>query len=97
METILSKANWTCKAESWNEAEVITDQAVLAEVQARLADGRLPIYHSNEMYPCSYFAGTDAKTRPQFFVARRADGRRFLVDTQGYDYARYIAALPEAL
>jgi hypothetical protein len=96
MENELKRANWTRKAERW-EAEVINDPAVLTAIKAGLETNRLPVYLSAEAFPCSKFSGTDAESRPRFFVAKRPNGRSFLVDTQGYDYHRYIAQLPEGL
>lgn len=82
LDLMASKIPWARKAEVW-AADMITDAAVLAEA------AKLPEFRACE-WPGEFFG--DA--RPQFFVAVCADGARFLIDTQGYDYARYIARLP---
>lgn len=74
---------WQRKAESWDGPAVTT-----AEVLMEAA--KLPEFPAGGD-PCECF---EDGPRPQFFVAVCKNGDRFLVDTQGYDYARYIARLP---
>lgn len=33
--------------------------------------------------------------RPQYFIAERPNGDRFVVDTEGYNYCRYVARIPK--
>jgi hypothetical protein len=74
---------WSRKAEAWHTPRQVEDAAVI-----ELAAG-LPEFRAHE-YPTKEFP----EARPQYHVAVLATGERFLVDTQGYDYARYIARLP---
>lgn len=76
---------WIRKAASWHAPVAqIPSLAVQAIVDA------LPAIRVNTPWPCADFPFT----APQYFVAIRPDGRRFLVDTEGATYARYIVQLP---
>jgi hypothetical protein len=79
-----SLVSWHRKAPGWY-ASVVTSAEALAEI------AKLPVFESNELYPVTDFRGPK---RPQLHVLVRPDGTRFVVDTQGYGYARYIAQLP---
>lgn len=77
---------WFRKDSDWlrgYEGKNVEDPGVLAAVAT------LPSFPA-ERSPMDRFQGP----RPQFFVAALPDGSRYLVDHQGYDYARYIARLP---
>lgn len=77
----LNTIRWARKASDW-AAPTVTSPDVLTEAN------NLPIF------PAMDNPLDDAAGRPQFYVAVLIDGRRFLVNTEGYEYARYIAALP---
>jgi hypothetical protein len=77
----MNLAPWARKAATW-DAPLVTDEATLEAITDLL------IFPAGE-YPLDDFAGE----RPRYFIARLLDGRRFLVNTEGYNYARYIVAL----
>jgi hypothetical protein len=79
---------WKHKAARWDEARLIEDPAVIAATATfRVYDG--------PSSPLHYFPdeANGVHHRPQFHIVQ-IESQRFLVDTQGYDYARYIARLP---
>lgn len=48
------------------------------------------------VYPAPVFPCDDLPDGlPQYFIAERPNGDRFLVDTQGYNYCRYVARIPK--
>lgn len=71
---------WSRKAESW--------ERVTADEKANHYAKGLPVYPITD-YPCQSFP----EERPQYHVERSFGGERFLIDTQGYDYARYAIRL----
>jgi len=84
MARVFDLVKWSRKAESWN-ARPITSPTVI-EMANQLQEFPAGVY------PTATFSGP----RPQYHIAVCSNGDRFLVDTQGYDYARYIARLPDA-
>lgn len=74
---------WLRKAESWKEAE-----GYVAPADLDLTG--IPEFPA-EPDPMRTFS----MPRPRFFIAVRPGGDRFLVNTEGYDYGRYVAALPK--
>lgn len=78
------------KGWSWDRRyEVGGVRIPTASRNAQKSAASLPEFAAEES-PCATFSGE----RPQYHVARLPDGRRFIVDTQGFDYARYVAQLP---
>ena len=77
------------KACDWNEVPVAEGMA--GQRLAEAAEG-LPVLDQ----ACIYRGDEDAPHNemavetPQWFVLRHQDGRRFLVNTEGYGYARYV-------
>lgn len=78
----LARIPWSRKADAWQGRE-IENEAVIE------AANELPEFPAGAS-PCFDLPAG----RPRIFVAVTKGGSRFLVDTQGYDYARYIALLP---
>jgi hypothetical protein len=76
---------WIRKACSW-DAPV----AKIPALSVRAIIDALPAIPVSTNHPCADFPFE----APQYFVAIRPDGRRFLVDTEGATYARYIVQLP---
>lgn len=76
---------WARKAEAWSEAPMVTNPEALAEAET------LPVFEA-----CSNPGRKWDEELPQYHIAIRPNGDRFLVNTEGYDYARYIARLPKA-
>jgi hypothetical protein len=79
---------WVRKAESWNAPVA---PAPSAEAQAII--DALPVHRVNTPWPTADLPFE----APQYFVAVLPDGRRFLVDTEGGNYCRYIIRLPEVI
>ena len=75
MDVTYSRIPWLRKAESWNEA----DGYVAGPDDA----AGLPEFPAGP-YPLADFKGE----RPRFFVAVTPAGRRYLVNTEGYDSLR---------
>jgi hypothetical protein len=84
---VMSPLPWCRKAETWSEADRNTPSpgALLEALVARLET------FPAGPWPLTRFSGP----RPQIFIAVTPKGDRYLVDHQGYDYARYVMALPE--
>lgn len=47
--------------------------------------------YSAEARPCDDIPAD----RPQYFIAERPNGDRFVVNTEGYNYCRYVARIPK--
>lgn len=77
----------TCKPGAWIDARPVTNPRTV-----ELATGSLPVYENNHPNPCATFL----EDRERFHIAVFR-GRRYLVNTEGYDYARYIGALDNAI
>ena len=75
---------WSRKAWKWDEVNEDS------RARAAAVDAKLVVYFA-EVSPCTYFSGP----RPQMHIAETPNGDRFLVDTQGYNYARYAVRIPE--
>ena len=63
---------------------------------------KLPRYDQDDLFgpeweaPLQSFSGIAGEAGggpPQWFVVRKSDGSEYLVDTEGYDYCRYIGRL----
>ncbi len=81
---------WARKADSWIDESipVITAQHALVTIQQLIVANELLVFPTTrEAY--EDFEGP----RPQFFVAQLENGDRFLVDSQGYNYPRYVARI----
>jgi hypothetical protein len=78
---------WVRKAETWNAPDLQCSPEVRAMIEA------LPAIQVRTPWPTADLPFE----APQYFIAVLPDGRRFLVDTEGYDYARYITRLPEVI
>jgi len=87
MKNEIDVRNFARKAESWDRWYNLLIPLASRSVQKIAAS--LPVFKA-EPTPCDDFRGE----RPQYHVAKTLDGRRFVVDTQGYNYARYIERLP---
>lgn len=82
---ILAQVPMARKAEAWHHEQIptIRSRAALEALKS------LPV-----------FAATASPMddlpwdRDRFFIAERPDGSRFLVNTEGYNYSRYIARIP---
>lgn len=79
---------WTRKPVFW-DALLVTSTEALAEVER----AGLPMFEATAN-PMEGWGPWGISELPQFFIAVRPNGERFLVNTEGYDYARYIAKLP---
>ena len=87
MDIYKAVKGWERKAVSWD-----APKAKLVDPAAREAIEALPVIRISTIFPCQNF-GIDV---PQYFVALRPNGERFLVDTEGATYARYIVRLIDA-
>jgi hypothetical protein len=85
----LARLTLTRKAASWKDANTLEQPlpAWASGLQVLQAD---EVYGSKS-WPCADFA---CATVPQVFILQRPEGR-YLVDTQGCNYARYIARLAD--
>lgn len=89
IEHVLRHSDMQRKAESWPTRATASAAAVDAL--------ELPSFDFAEVYgrgyatPLASFAGCEAGMPQHFILCRGED--RFLIDTQGYDYARYIARI----
>jgi len=79
---------WERKACSW-DAPI----ARCSHPGGREAIDALPVIRLATPFPTASFPQR-SEEYPQYFVALLGDGRRFLVDTEGAQYARYIVQLP---
>ncbi len=79
----LDSAHYTRKAYNWSEADTDARRAVLHAAKY------LPVF-STHGKPIDDFP----EDRPQYHIAEVGD-HLYLVDTQGFNYARYIARLPD--
>jgi hypothetical protein len=77
---------WARKACDWADAPRVTSPSTIEAAEA------LPHIEIRTPHPMAHFA----QEMPRFFVALLPGNRRVLVNTEGYTYARYIAALPDA-
>lgn len=78
---------WLRKATAWTDAgQPVQDADVI-----RFSD-TLPVYGPTP-YPCADFPFP----RERYHVARFPGGTRYLVNTEGANYARYIVRLPDSL
>lgn len=77
----------SCKASSWPEVRPLPSR-LYDRFRTELA--RLPVFELPAS-PCDYLR-PEASAASEFIGVM--DGERFYVNTEGYDYARYAAALP---
>lgn len=82
------------KAERWDLIPVLRLPEALKQVEEGLADGSLQTFTTLGNGPCSDFPEMDR--RPVWHVQALPNGARFLIDTEGYTYARYAIRLPDA-
>lgn len=80
----------TCKPNNWDEIAHERDGLLATLIKT------LPRYTSEQAYnngnaagPCDRLDGTMPLKLPVWFVLKRA-GKTYIVNTEGYDYARYI-------
>lgn len=74
------------KEESWDSRSIpdVTSEAALLALRG------LPVY-SAEATPMLDIPAD----RPQYFIVERPNGDRFVVNTEGYNYCRYVARIPK--
>lgn len=70
----------------WNSESI----PVIKSTAALLALPSLPVFPANAS-PMDDLPDD----RPQYFVAERPNGDRFVVNTEGYNYCRYVARVPK--
>jgi hypothetical protein len=76
------------KPERWTDEHIPT----ISNPEALAALKNLPVYSANAS------PNDDLpKDRPQYFIVERPNRDRFLIDTQGYNYCRYVARIPKEL
>ena len=76
----------TRKPLNWNEVANIPQAAILL---AEAGIKELPRFATSENNPMQTFP----EVRPQVFVAVLGNGQEFVVNTEGYPYARYVGRL----
>ncbi len=90
----LANAHLTRKACAWDEVGILP----LSETQTEVLAKGLPLYKAEDVLkdlqdPMSAIKGG---VKPQYFIMITAYGTRLLVNTEGYEYCRYIGRLPMA-
>lgn len=85
IDLLVAVKGWARKAESWHAGTAIVRRPAVQE-----AIEALPVHRITTAYPCQDFPFP----APNYFVGVRPNGVRFLVATEGSNYARYIVRLP---
>jgi hypothetical protein len=87
IESALAAVEFGRKPMNWNEVDTVEPSVGLT-----LVVDSLPRFEEQEILPKG-LEGRFKGEMPQYFLIIGNDKHTYLVDTQGYDYARYVARI----
>lgn len=79
--------DWDAKQARWKDVGVTSLQTLPLEAREHIQN--LPILHGGPIHTTSYYEGHHGKVH----ILSHSDGGKYLVDPQGFRYARYATRL----